>query len=189
MYLQAPRDRAEQAMAAGGRGDWYVIYWPFLLVASYSVSHTQSYHAVLAFTGIFGSFYIGRSSAPCYTSGQASGKDQVSPEGRILGSYDMLHDFRGRPRSIESERAAVASDHGRCADQGVEVMRGGGNAADAAVVTALCQGLYNPMASGIGGGHIMVVRYAFTHYFLSSRLINDRYVRCIPADCQTALHK
>lgn len=189
MYLQAPGDRAEQAMATGSRGDWYVFCWPLLLVPSYFVSHIEWYHAVLAFIGIAGSFYIGRSSSPCYSSGQGSGKDQVSPEGRILGSYDMLHDFRGRPRFIESERAAVASDHGRCADQGVEVMRGGGNAADAAVVTALCQGLYNPMASGIGGGHIMVVRYVFIYCLLSSRRINDRHARCILADCQTALHK
>lgn len=126
---------------------------------------------MLAFVGIFGSFYIGRSTSPCH-DGQASGKDQVSPEGRILGSYDMLHDFRGRPRFIKSERVAVASDHGRCADQGVEVMREGGNAADAAVVTALCQGLYNPMASGIGGGHIMVVRCVFFFFVSWLKAVN-----------------
>lgn len=73
----------------------------------------------------------------------------------------MHHDFRGRSRYVVKSNGAVASDHGRCADQGVEMLRKGGNAVDAAVVTALCQGLYNPMASGIGGGHIMILRYVY----------------------------
>lgn len=40
---------------------------------------------------------------------------------------------------------------------GVEVLKAGGNAADAAVTTALCEGLFNPMASGIGGGAFITV--------------------------------
>ena len=31
-------------------------------------------------------------------------------------------------------------------------MKRGGNAADACVTTALCEGVFNPMASGVGGG-------------------------------------
>ena len=43
---------------------------------------------------------------------------------------------------------------------GAQVLVGGGNAIDAAVATALCQGVMNPMASGIGGGGFMLVRSA-----------------------------
>ncbi|XP_021839475.1 glutathione hydrolase 3 isoform X2 [Spinacia oleracea] len=42
------------------------------------------------------------------------------------------------------------------------MLRLGGHAVDAAVATALCVGVVNPMASGIGGGAFMVVRSAST---------------------------
>ncbi len=37
------------------------------------------------------------------------------------------------------------------------MLREGGNAVDAAVTTALCQGVFNPMASGAGGGGFITV--------------------------------
>jgi gamma-glutamyltranspeptidase len=61
-------------------------------------------------------------------------------------------DWAGNNRLVTGRHGAVASDHSRCSEMGVAVLKGGGNAADATVTTALCEGLYNPMASGIGGG-------------------------------------
>lgn len=58
---------------------------------------------------------------------------------------------------MESERGVVAADDGRCSEIGASILRQGGHAVDAAVGTALCVGVVNPMSSGIGGGAFMVV--------------------------------
>ncbi|XP_016477075.1 glutathione hydrolase 3 [Nicotiana tabacum] len=63
---------------------------------------------------------------------------------------------------VESEQAVVAADDGRCSEIGISILKIGGHAVDAAVATALCLGVVNPMASGLGGGGFMVVRSSST---------------------------
>lgn len=63
---------------------------------------------------------------------------------------------------VESDQAVVAADDARCSEIGVSTLRQGGHAVDSAVATALCLGVVNPMASGIGGGGFMVVRSSAT---------------------------
>lgn len=84
----------------------------------------------------------------------------------------VAKDYRGAPRSISTRGGAVAADHGRCADVGAAALDAGGNAADAAVATALCQGVHNPMASVRDGEEEGgLERESFIFFFFSSFLL------------------
>ncbi|KAF9531606.1 gamma-glutamyltranspeptidase [Crepidotus variabilis] len=59
---------------------------------------------------------------------------------------------------IRAYNGAVASENKRCSDIGVDIMKFGGNAVDAAIAATFCTGVVNMFSSGIGGGGFMVVR-------------------------------
>ncbi|RPD59787.1 gamma-glutamyltranspeptidase [Lentinus tigrinus ALCF2SS1-6] len=59
---------------------------------------------------------------------------------------------------IQATHGAVASENELCSEIGVDTMKAGGNAVDAAVSTTLCIGVVNMFSSGIGGGGFMTVR-------------------------------
>lgn len=64
-----------------------------------------------------------------------------------------------QPRHHESNKlGAVASESAVCSRIGVNLLKDGGNAADALVGTVFCIGVIGMYHSGIGGGGFMLVR-------------------------------
>ncbi|KAH8589948.1 gamma-glutamyltransferase [Bisporella sp. PMI_857] len=64
----------------------------------------------------------------------------------------------GSPAEIKDRTGAVSSESKICSEIGVELLKRGGNAADALVGTVLCVGVIGMQHSGVGGGGFMLVR-------------------------------
>ena len=72
----------------------------------------------------------------------------------------LLSNAMGNMHPAHARKAMVVSVHSLATDAGVEMMRQGGNAIDAAVATGFALAVVHPQAGNIGGGGFMLIRMA-----------------------------
>ncbi|GAN01359.1 DNA polymerase alpha catalytic subunit [Mucor ambiguus] len=65
-------------------------------------------------------------------------------------------DFKGH--LVKGSKGAVAVEAEECSHVGVQILKQGGNAVDAAIASTLCIGVIDSFATGIGGGGFMLIR-------------------------------
>jgi gamma-glutamyltranspeptidase/glutathione hydrolase len=84
-----------------------------------------------------------------------------------LGAIALL--FAAFPASTADKHAMVVTAQHLATDAGVEILKAGGNAVDAAVAVGYAEAVVNPCCGNIGGGGFMLLRLKGREIFLDFR--------------------